>query len=366
MSKVLLISSRDVFRPGGELNLMATKANKLNESGFKTLVLSFRLKGKFEGDFETQPFQMIENKSLKDAMNWSYFSDVLKNNTIDIIQFSGIWTYLIWYLHRKKFLELGISISLDYQGCLEELYEYSKGPSKLLKKVLYFIFKKLEKTLYLDSQIIEVVSNNCIEHLKFCYGETKAKFVIVPCNVNALISYENYQLYRKFYREKYNIQDGEISLVYSGGVSPWQNLNELAAFAKKGRYRVFIFSASLNSNVIKEIFKNCNYEHLSIAVEELNKALCAFDFGVLFRCSNYTNFVAYPNKFAEYYNARLTTLVTSKDIGFYSSFSDYCLLIQDSSSVLSLDEVISKPSFNISRISMDKLVLELSNEYKCL
>ena len=46
--------------------------------------------------------------------------------------------------------------------------------------------------------------------------------------------------------------------------------------------------------------------------EEMLEALCAFDFGFLLRNDSITNFVAFPNKYSEYINARLSIVVNDK------------------------------------------------------
>ena len=117
---------------------------------------------------------------------------------------------------------------------------------------------------------------------------------------------------------------GDIGVVYAGGASAWQNIDEFILMAKRNPSACFYLFMS--SSIEGELPPNVKIT--SLPHDTLVEALCAFDYGFLFRNRDVTNYVAWPNKFSEYINARLVVLLKNREIGFYSERYEHDGLIK--------------------------------------
>ena len=229
---------------------------------------------------------------------------------------SGILFPLVSIFIKTLKKSTGIRVILDFQGALEELTEFKRHYGKtFLFKFIYFFLKKAEK-IFLNKVAdgVEVVSDNCNKYLSNQYGYS-GKTIKVSCGINQPFSKREWAEKRKYWKSKLGIPDNLNSFVYSGGIYPWQNIDEVVSFAYRNKSTVvYIFTPKRHHEKIKSKAPNNLFvrylEHI-----EMVSALCAFDFGFLLRDSNYTNFVAFPNKYSEYINARLSVIVYENEIG---------------------------------------------------
>jgi hypothetical protein len=319
MSKVLIISSRDLFSNGGEKNLMKNKDLALNAHGCETLYLIFR--GLLRRSNSKIEFSIIGNYSIiQGFLNILLIKKRIKALKPDVIVFSGLMSYVFFFMIKSK----GIKKSLDYQGALEEIIEYQNQGKGFFAQLLYRFFFFLERKIYQQVDIIEIVSENCQSHLNHTYGPTKAIFSLVPCGLIETYDDERYVANRKKWRAVYSIGDYEQVVVFSGGVSKWQCIDDVMRFFDGFNGRALLFTSRSNIELLKNTYPNSKAEYFTLNPEDLREALCAFDFGLLPREHDVTNFVAWPNKASEYYNARLSILLKSSHIGFYESLQEAC------------------------------------------
>ena len=322
--KILVLSSRDIFSPGGERNLMENKSLGLRALGWDVAYVSLRLRG--EGVLQNDlKYRIVINKTFSwGVLNIKSIVNVINREKPDVIQFSGLWTYLFYNVIINRLELNNVTVSMDYQGALDELYEFSSKGSLFFRKILFKFFSHFEKIVYKNVDVIEVVSLNCKEHLYCQYGITDAKFAVVPCNLNSTLSKEQYLTRREYWRSKFNYFDRDVVAVYSGGVSSWQCIDDVILYFNRSNVKGMIFTSKENHSSIKQRLSNKNVIVDCLSPKVLADALTAFDFGLLPRDNKITNYVAYPNKFAEYYNARLTILLKSTEIGFYEGFERFC------------------------------------------
>jgi hypothetical protein len=319
MSKILIISSRDLFSDGGEKNLMKNKDSAFKANNWETVYLIFR--GIFRRANSKLEFTVLGNYSIIQGIV-SIFNINKKIKTLrpEVVVFSGLLSYPFFFLLQTR----GIKTSLDYQGALEEIIEYQNKGKGIIARLLYCFFFFLEKNIYKQVDIIEIVSENCQTHLFDTYGQTKAIFSLVPCGLMETYDDNIYADYRKKWRAIYSIGDHEQAAVFAGGVSKWQCIDDVMRFFDSFNGKAFLFTSRSNIQLLKITYPNSKVEYFTLAPNDLREAMCAFDFGLLPREVDVTNFVAWPNKASEYYNARLTILLKSMDIGFYQALQEAC------------------------------------------
>lgn len=355
MSKVLIVSSRDLFSDGGEKNLMKSKDIAIKAHKWETHYLIFR--GLFRRSNSKIEFSVLGNYSIiQGFLNILLINKKIKALKPDVLVFSGLISYLFFFLIKTK----GMKKSLDYQGALEEIIEYQNQGKGIFAQLLYRIFFFLERKIYQQVDIIEIVSENCQSHLKHTYGPTKAIFSLIPCGLNETYNDDKYVANRKKWRAIYSIGEYEQVAVFSGGVSKWQCIDDVMRFFDGFNGRAFLFTNRSNIELLKYVYPNSKAEYFTLNPEDLRAALCAFDFGLLPRESDVTNFVAWPNKASEYYNARLTILLKSAHIGFYESLQEACQIISFDNN---LKELKSQYDLLLNKLDLNAYVSVLMNNY---
>jgi hypothetical protein len=184
----------------------------------------------------------------------------------------------------------------------------------------------------------------------------------VPCGVAEDLSEGKYQQLRDKWRATLSIKENECAAVFAGGVSKWQCIDDVMSFFVNFDGRVFLFTSKTNIEFLKKRYPSINVEYSTFSPEELREALCAFDFGLLPRDIDSTNFVAWPNKASEYYNARLTILLKNKEIGFYKTLHDACKIISFKNQPLILDRNNYKHDSSI--LDINRYVERLIRKYQ--
>ena len=356
MSKVLIITSRDLFSDGGEKNLMQNKDLALKALKWETQYLIFR--GLIRRSNSKIEFSILGSFSIvQGILNILSIKKMIKALKPDVVVFSGLLSYLFFFLINSK----GIKKSLDYQGALEEIIEYQNQGKGIVAQLFYRIFFFLERKIYQQVDIIEIVSENCESHLRHKYGLTKAIFSLVPCGLIESFDNDRYEANRKKWRDIYSIGEYDQVAVFSGGVSKWQCIDDVMQFFEGFIGRAFLFTSKSNIELLKNTYPNSTVEYFTLTPEDLREALCAFDFGLLPRESDITNFVAWPNKASEYYNARLTILLKSANIGFYESLQEACKIY---SSFIGIREIVRKKYiFEPSKLDVNKSMRLLQLQY---
>ena len=325
---IFVLTTRDIYNDGGEKSLMMSKDKYLKRNGYELFYYSFRRVFVKSSDSESDRFILKKDNTYTLFYKRRYIkeniNDIIKKNNIRIVVLSGAWLYLL----KKELLEIvhqyKVKISLDYQGTLKEIKEYNGVlNSRILSNLLYRFLQKQENEI-IDSVTdgIEVVSPNALEHLATLNQKSLLlKSVVVSCGISRPISYEAWAKLRKIWRNKFDLSQEDISVVYAGGVSRWQNIDEVINFAQSETEIAGLWVTSKsNQNYIKSnysISDNITFGFLSNTV--LLEAMTAFDYGILIRDKNDTNYVAFPNKYSEYINARLTVLLKNEHIGCYPS-----------------------------------------------
>ncbi len=325
MKKILFITVRNIVTTCGELRLIKNRAESFfKDYGYVTDYLALVTK-KDKSRCESLDYGSSLTYYEYDKKNvFTYFiaqkaflkelKKMLNNGEYDLIVISGSMAFK--YVNFVKMISNGVRVFADIHGAAEELVEFPKGGllNRIKTKLYYKLFKFYEKKHLSHFDDYLVVSNGLKQYVYDEYG-IKNNVHIVPCATRV----ERYdvcelQEFRKNAREKYNIKDNEILFVYSGGVSPWQCIEQtVEIFESIKRYDT--------ENLCKLLILSGDYQYIqkykkeyiivdSLPAELIPLTLPCADFAFLLRGDYVTNNVAYPNKFLEYVSAGLRVIAT--------------------------------------------------------
>lgn len=356
--RILFITSRNVYGTSGELRLIKNRTETLlNCYDTKTDFLLF----KHEKVLTTK--RELFNSSSFDGYyyNWynHYFkykaflrqiSNKLSENQYEAVVLSGgfLFTDLIKYVRKKSSKQTKIII--DIHGAIDELIEFPGRTiyHKIVRWLYYQVCKYAEKKAFAKADGFFVVSNSLKTYVLNRSKDVKDKeFFVVPCGLkNTFINSDESQKDRKKYRAKYGISEDELLFIYSGGVSPWQCIDESISlfeeFRKKSSKKCTLLILSGNIKCIEKYRSDCTIVD-SYSADEVKRVLCAGDFAFLLRGDYVTNHVAYPNKFLEYVSSGMKIIATENVDDVAKQVRDYSvgIIIKDDSLIDIIDDSVS-------------------------
>lgn len=356
--KVLFITSRNVYSTSGELRLIKNRAETLlHNYEVETSILLFkrdRVLSERREAFNYTSFEGVyynwKNQYLKFREFLLLIKKTMRDEKYDAIIISGIFVFFNMVKYVKR-LSPDVKVVLDIHGTIEELQEFP-GKSLIqsaIRKMFYYTSKRnlMRSTPLADGFF--VVSNALKKHiLDSVKGVETKQFFIIPCGIKETeINREESINNRTEYRNKYNIKENEILFVYSGGVSPWQCIEESVSLFKEysrntdDKCKMLILSG--NKDYIRK-FKDDKVLIDSYSGDEVRKVLCAGDYAFLLRGNYLTNHVAYPNKFLEYVSSGMKIIATE-------NVDDVAMQVRDYSVGIivgindSLSEKLEEPHF---------------------
>jgi len=366
---ILVLTTRNIYGNSGEYSLMVAKDKALKKHNIDLIYYSFRRKF---NKFKDQNFNIIKQDSMynllfKKKQIKKNIETIINHYNINIIVVSGNWILFLYKELESLKEQYNIKLSYDYQGAIEEVKEYALFKNnQFLSNILFNILKRHEKLILNIIDGVEAVSQNAIDHLKSVYSpKNDFSEVLIHCGIENPIEKKDYEKFRELWRSKYNIKNDEIIYVYAGGIAKWQNIDEIIEQAKDNdKIKLFIYTSMKNQEFLKENYElssNIFFDYLSH--EELQKALCAFDYGYLLRNKDITNYVAFPNKFSDYINARLTVINKNDEIGYYSKQLSKDNITQ---SILDFKSQANNTDFEryISYFSYETMIPKLVKYYK--
>lgn len=331
MTNVIVMTSRDLLHDGGEASLMESKRKSLLRLGIEIRYFLFSNVEKEIIGKSSLPVASVFSKWKAFVISLWIFSLVkeIKSKKVRWVVVSSPFLYFyfpVFYFLKKKYR---LRISLDFQGCVEEFIEYNHLRKPYAVRFVVFLIFKVFEFFFVRFcvDLAEVVSNNGGKYLKRKYG-FKGDIVIIPCGVDAVYDHADVSKFRKKWRDAFNIDSDDVCFVYCGGLSPWQNVDKVVDYALSVDFPVYIFTSKQNHHHLKS-FGAANLHVHSLSHREMLEALCAFDFGFLLRDRDLTNYVAYPNKYSEYINARLRVVLLNRDIGCISERKELYLSFEE-------------------------------------
>ena len=323
--RILFVTSRNVINTCGELRLIKNRAICLHDTyGVSTDFIVYRSnkcnsKPQEEIGAESTLTKCLYNvkNPFSISRNFKFLTklvlDSLSKNVHKAVVLSG---NIVLPLAKKiKKAYPNVKIIVDVHGALEELVEFNDGGfvKRNLRKLLFRPFKKTEKKYMPYADGIFAVSNALKHYLISEYFLIDKKFFIVPCaqnrkEINASEKVAN----RQKYREKYGVLDDEKLFIYSGGLSPWQCVEESVNLFKAIKTKEPKAKLLLLTGAVEKIRK---YEGNGILVDSIpfnlvDEVICAGDYAFMLRGDYITNNVAYPNKFIEYVSSGMKIIAT--------------------------------------------------------
>lgn len=307
-SRILIVTSRNLSNQSGEWRLISERSMALKKFDIETDIIYLRDGNIYKPEIFIN--NVILNIKIRSPLAYIFyfykiFSRIL--NWLDKypdgkILLSGFQMYPIVFLVPSN------RILLDIHGTLDEWLELPPGSKRaVLLKSLYPIVTQLEK-LSLDRSFGSLVVSTPL--VKWAY-ENRAKNVwLFPClpHIDPIIPIDSE---RQAIRKQLGYEELDIILVYSGGLSSWQCVEEglLLFFSLKiilPQIKMLILTpVSPQAEKLRRDYQERGVQILSADPEDVASLLFSADIALMLRDSNATNYYAFPNKFAEYVYAGL-------------------------------------------------------------
>jgi len=279
----------------------------------------------------------------------------------DVLVVSGVWLAAhSWIVERIKQTQK-LAVSVDLQGALEEITEYAMMGGGVRSRVLYYILRRQERRLVERvADVVEVVSHNFARYVRERYPRFKGEIAVVPCGLSTAFDDHAYAENRAHWRCKLAIEPHRPAAVYVGGLYKWQRVNEVVDFARRRQDWQFYLFVRGDTTSLGDIPANVRISWLSH--KDLLEALCAFDYGFLLRNEDVTNWVAFPNKAAEYLNARLKVIVDTKNVGCIRPeyLEGFCRIDE----LLPVDPTEPRKAYNLEGLLYERSVAGLTAAYR--
>ena len=313
--RILLVGWRNLHSATGEWQLIANRAAAVYEAtGIRTEAAVFvNMKKHRDKPQVTHPagLQVQIVDATLNRIPIAYLETIqwlrARRERTRAVVFSGLPSYPLVRLVSKW----GIPVFGDVHGAYEEMKEFGRH----VKPVNYALVRicnlwEASATRQLTARL--VVSRALAEHSRRMHGNVPC--VVIPCGVKSVC--ENSLELRQIWRERHGWQ-GKTVWVYCGGLSVWQWVDRVIAqfseYTPGGDNVLWLITPDtalchekcLAAGIPRERFRS-----ETLLPDEIQERLPAGDIGFLLRDDNVTNHVAFPNKFAQYVNAGLLTVLT--------------------------------------------------------
>jgi glycosyltransferase involved in cell wall biosynthesis len=209
---------------------------------------------------------------------------------------------------------------IDLHGAQPEEFKYMGN------YVFSILFRFFEKLAFINCDYYIHVSRNMEKHFKKLYPKSKGLHIYAPIlspnidvNKSIDLAYQS-----KVARYKLGIPECKNVFLYSGGIQPWQKVDEIIEYTKKvisndgfviilsGQHEYFV------SNLKSLLSSNCLIVK-SVLPEQLSDYYTAANYGIMFRDDNVLNMVSSPTKMSEYLFYGMYPVMTSLKVGDFVS-----------------------------------------------
>ncbi|KKQ32696.1 MAG: Glycosyltransferase-like protein [candidate division TM6 bacterium GW2011_GWF2_37_49] len=219
--------------------------------------------------------------------------------------------YIVLKALSNKF---NIHTTVQARGLCAEEYRYSVQKTngaikKIWDKFIFKSMKKIELYVYSSSKIkIEAVSPALKDYLVKQFQTEPANILMAVKDIPKSVDKCQAVVWSSQVRDELQIHDKAIVYCYSGSFKLWQCAEQtIECFAFEYFKDNSLFMLVLTNDIKPfkhelERFKipTSNYRILNVQPQDLNKYLCAANFGMLIREADIINWVSRPTKMLEY------------------------------------------------------------------
>jgi len=300
---------------------------------------------KFDFDQNTRPEKVnVESISSKGILSKVR---IIKNIKPDYIYVRDPFDFFLCFI-LNFFTLTNSQLIYDFRGVAHEEMKFKN--SKLWKcKIIEF----LEKLAFKKAHFVSCVSQNMRLALVKKFGE-RVNFSVTPCGAD-------------FRFKKSIVAKEHIDFCYVGGLSKWQQFDEVCKTIKKlqqfplAKFHILTNDISLANKKINEYGINkYNLIVTSLGRDDIPSYLKNMDYGFVFRENTFINKTASPIKVSEYVCAGIIPVLTSGVGDFYDLLISKKLGIEKASFELMTFEELRIRSNN--ECLVDELY-EFSNDY---
>lgn len=244
----------------------------------------------------------------------------------------------------------GTHLHFEMSGLVPEeelIYSNSNIPYRIAK---FLVLKFLERINLLNADTISTVSKRFKEYVVKKYHVKSQNIEILPC------FFDHHQFHldkdlRSEFRKKYQIDDDQTVILYSGMLQKWQNPDLLFTFLRNIQQQDTseAFRLMLLTFDQEKARKYCSKYGLKDVIitaasgEELNALYNAADIGLAFRSADMVSFVSSPVKIPEY-------LATGNSLILLEYIGDYGLDLQGKKYAL-----VKKNETDLLRTTIDEI-----------
>lgn len=314
--RLLVITTQNVFTENGARSLMRGKTLALEGEGVCVKYLCLRFGGVSEEQRASAGLDIIGTGSSE---HWLLAAGLLReirralrDFRPDWVLVSGAWLYIWGDRLGRTITKSGARIALDLQGPIEEIGEYRRifGSRFLAKLLARWLAWAEHRFLERWTNLVETMSGNAVRYLQSHRPRFQGSVCIVKCGFPRAFTEADYVKQRELWRKRLEIDDSKLAVVFAGTLSAWQNKDALFAFARLHReVRVHFFVPRAHHAELAGLAL-ANIRFGFLPSDQLQNALCAFDYGLLMRrAEGLANSFAFPLKASEYANARLGILL---------------------------------------------------------
>ena len=306
MNRILFLTSE--FNEKNKGNLNVDLVNKFSEKGYSIDVMTpIERKKKYKTQFIKGLINIVKFKALNFRGQVNFFEKgistltlgilyklnfkrFLKENKYSVVIYTTLpTTYGIFLKYLKKRYNL-ICYLLH-----KDFFPQSAIDLGILRKksLIYKLFRKIEKNLYHNSDLIGVMSKKNKEYLLEMNKEViKEKVHVIPNSINPTDSnvIKKMKQKRDSILELYGLPKNKLLLIYGGNISRSQGINFILKFVKKIEQEKEIFLIFVGSGnefpKLKKFISDNNIKNSMIIPflikKEYDKLAAVCDIGLVF------------------------------------------------------------------------------------
>lgn len=231
-------------------------------------------------------------------------------------------------------------VTLDAHGVVpeEELF-YQK------KKITSFLMTLVESEVFRYASYVICVTKAMESHFKDKYKKFNGEFIIYNILPSNLFNNSNLEI---------QTSKNKINVIYSGGISPWQNIGLMLQTIKDNQLNNIEYNIltgdleGFKKEINKYDIDSNNITILSLHPSELFKFYNKADYAFILRDDVIVNNVANPTKMVEYLYYGIIPIVMSPRIGDYVTLGYEYLSVKDFNETLPKPKQKSKKNIQIA------------------